>query len=204
MFIFYYALKAIEADKVCLLVTLDLKKAFNSVARNILLTKFETAGIDPHWYAEYFSIRTQRVKDPFEHFSDLCYDLWGIPQGGVLSAILFSIFINEIPSIPIWCLAILFADDLSLLITCYPHEISDTICKLEYDIDGIISWLNINKLELNGEKTELIVIGSSVNVKYIDKICISVNNCTIYSKESVTILGFIIDNTLSCSEHVQN
>jgi hypothetical protein len=203
LYIFNFAFTAIDSKKVCILVTLDLKKAFNSVSRKILLDKLVKAGIDPNWFAEYLSERTQCVKDPFDHFSQLCPDLWGIPQGGVLSAILFSIFINEVPSLSLWCLAILFADDLSLLISCYPNEILQTIKKLESDILIIMGWLETNMLELNADKSECLLIGSPYNVKEIGKISINVNNCIIESKESVKILGFHIDNTLSCNVHIK-
>jgi Reverse transcriptase (RNA-dependent DNA polymerase) len=133
----------------------------------------------------------------------LCSDLWGIPQGGVLSALLFSIFVNEVPNLPIWCLAILFADDLSLLIACYPNEIVQTIKKAESDIAKILEWLDCNKLELNASKSEFIIIGSPHNVKRVGTMSINVNMCAISSKDYVKILGFYIDNTLACNVHIK-
>ena len=57
------AYKALDNRKICILVTLDLKKAFNSVFRKLLLVKLIEAGVDPTWFSNYLDDRYQQVKN---------------------------------------------------------------------------------------------------------------------------------------------
>jgi hypothetical protein len=202
--IFDYAYKAIDKGKVCIVVALDLRKAFPSVARDLLLEKLERAGIDSKWFAEYLSNRTQAVKDSYGNLSQICADIWGVPQGSVLGPLLFSIFINDLPNIPKFCKTLLFADDSTLMLSCFPSEIPDALKQIEYDIALINSWLHTNFLHLNADKTEMIVLGSQHNVNTIGTISITVNGHVVQSKQSVRILGFLIDSTLSCKQHISH
>jgi len=196
------AYRAINVGKVLCIVSLDLKKAFPSVARVLLLEKLKKACIETQWFSEYLSHRTQLVKGPSGEFSKICNDVWGVPQGSVMGPILFSIFINELPTIPTWCKSLLFADDTNLRIVCYPSAIDTALKKVESDIRQITEYLNSNMLQLNNAKTELIVIGSAYNVRKIGVVSINVNGCFIDLKESITILGMTIDNTLSFKTHI--
>ena len=197
------ALKAMDDKKVCVLITLDLKKAFNSVFRDLLILKLIRAGIDPRWFIDYLDQRYQQVKHAEKSYSQSCSDKYGIPQGTVLGPLLFSIFINDLPQILEHTTAFLFADDSILTITGYPAEIPDIIQKIESDINLVFKWKEDNSLQLNSDKTECIVIGSPSHLKQIGSITILVNETEIISKERIKILGVIIDNKLTWSDHLR-
>ena len=196
------ALKALENKKICVLVTLDLKKAFNSVSRKLLLVKLVKAGVDPTWFSNYLEGRYQQVKNN-NILSRQCRDSYGIPQGTVLGPILFSIFINDFPEILRHCTTFLFADDSSLLITGYPHELPTLIQKIEEDIERALNWMAVNSLQINAEKTECLVIGSPTQLNQVGQITIEVNSCKIKSSENVKILGCIIDSKLTWLNHIK-
>lgn len=167
------------------------------------MLKLREAGINTEWFSEYLSDREQRVKNDGGVLSDKCPDIWGVPQGSVMGPVLFSIFINYLPTIPKWCKVILYADDTTLIISCYPWEVFKTIELLEFDIANIIKWLNVNFLEINPSKTEVIVLGTPIKVKRIGTIRVKVGGLIIESQECVKILGCLIDNTLSFKNHVK-
>ena len=100
-------------------VFIDLAKAFDSVDRDYLLDKLEFYGIknvELQWFRSYLSNRNQRVKFKGE-LSDVMSTNFGIPQGGVLSALLYIIYVNDIEFCSRNIKYVMYADD-----TCVFYE----------------------------------------------------------------------------------
>jgi len=93
-------------------IFLDLAKAFDKVSHKRLLLKLKAHGIDGklnNWIAEWLRNRTQIVCIR-EVMSDWLAVLSGVPQGSILSPILFLIYINDLDyGIRNWILK--FADE---------------------------------------------------------------------------------------------
>jgi len=197
-----FAFTAMDRKKICILVTLDLKKAFNSVCREILLSKLANAKIDVEWFTEYLQGRFQRIKYQDGGFSNLREDNFGLPQGTVLGPILFSLFINDFPEVLKYTTPFLFADDSTLIIEGKPEDISGMIEKVEEDITAVIRWMDKNMLQLNTSKTEFMVVGSPYIINRISQQQLKVQDCIINSSTSIKILGLTIDEKLTWQTHL--
>jgi len=71
-----------------------------------------------------------------------------VPQGGHLSPLLFSIFINSVSNILSSSRVLCFADDIKL----YSRISSDDYILLQSDFDRFIEWFNLLGLSLNVSK----------------------------------------------------
>lgn len=103
----------IENKKLTVLVLLDFSSAFNTVDFDILLLILRTLNVSLaalSWFRNYLFGRRQRVKVD-DKVSEWCDLSTGVPQGGILSPLLFSIFINDITE-SLNCNFHLYADDL--------------------------------------------------------------------------------------------
>ena len=108
-------------------VFIDLKKAFDTVNHEILLTKLEHYGIRNNmlnWFRSYLTDRKQYVSFNGES-SEILNITCGVPQGSVLGPLLFLLYINDLPNISNKLSFFLFADDTNL------YYESDDLIELE-------------------------------------------------------------------------
>ena len=91
----------------------DFSAAFQSVNHKLLLHKlqnsFNVNGCALDWFVSYLSGRTQRVVLNGKT-SDWTSVLSGTPEGGVISPLLFCLYVNDLPSI-IRSHCVMYADD---------------------------------------------------------------------------------------------
>ena len=92
---------------------IDLKKAFDTVDTDILISKLECAGIRNNtlrWCKSYRSNRSQRTIANGNTSSNLPITC-GVPEGSVLGALFFLVFINDLEFALTNCQFKLYPDD---------------------------------------------------------------------------------------------
>ena len=94
----------------------------------------------------------------------------------------------------------MFADDTNL--SCHGESPTDIESKLNIDLDNVLKWLTANKLTLNEEKTEFMLIGSRQKLnQFSSNSSIILGNHTIQQVPNKKVLGVIIDENLKWNEH---
>ena len=162
-------------------IFIDLRKAFDAVNHGILLKKLEHYGIRDNmldWFQSYLSDRKQYV-DINGKSSDLVDITCGVPQGSVLGPLLFLIYINDLPNISKILNFYLFADDTNIY---YESSSLDNLERtVNSELNKLFLWLNVNRLSLNIDKTNVIVF-HPYNKPKKKRITIKINNKAIKEK----------------------
>ena len=182
-------------------IFLDFSKAFDTVNHEILLSKlyrYGIRGIPLLCFRDYLTNRYQYVKfDNVE--SEQQKMTCGVPQGSTLGPLLFILYINDMPNCSKKLSFRIFADDTNIF---YSHISIDEIERVMNDeLHHIIQYCNINKISINYNKTNYMVLTSTK--KKIRHTTIS----NIEEKLFIKYLGAYIDNKLNWKyqiKHVQS
>ena len=136
---------------------LDFRKAFDLVDHSILLSKLKAKNINKSlwlWIQSFLSFRTQQVKLP-STVSTIRPCPAGVPQGCVISSLLFNIHIDDIEdAIPSelrdQVRVCKYADDCTVFMKIQRGSES----KMQAVLDSLQRWADINNMSLNTTKTK--------------------------------------------------
>lgn len=215
--------QALNENKWCIGIFLDLKKAFDCLRHNILLRKLQKFGVTGtahKWFSSYLSNRSQRVKINGMLSSQKNINI-SVLQGSVLGPLLFLCFINDIfMATP---LAIfLFADDTSLLDK--DDNLDELINRLNIELNKLANWFRANGMAVNTSKTKYVIfhtkgkkinlsgrgifydnneIGKPHNPDLIVPLDRIHNNHPDPACKYYKLLGVLFDEYLNLSQHIQ-
>ena len=202
-------LLATDSGQVSLLTLLDLSAAFDTIDHSILLSRLhETFGISNKalsWFESYLSGRTQTVSVNGILSSPTSLDC-GVPQGSVLGPVLFSLYTTPLAdiirrhNINYHC----YADDTQLYNSETPQNINSILKITSECFLDIQSWMTKNKLQLNGSKTEAMLVGTHHKLSKTDVETIKLGEISIPLVPSVKNLGVSLDNKLSMQSFVSS
>ena len=82
----------------------------------------------------------------------------GVPQGSILGPVLFTLYINDLPSCINFYNVIMHADDTVTFFSS--AQLMEVELKLNMELTSLSEWLCGNKLLLNLKKTEFMVFGT--------------------------------------------
>ena len=154
-------LQAIDDKKISALVLLDMSKAFDSIRHDILFQKLQALGVSSlslDWFHSYLVGRSQRVRI-HDAISDALVLKYGVPQGSILGPVLFTIYVNDLLSVPTHCKSACYVDDSKLYLSFPSSDISTAIDNLNADLESVSRWCCKNSLLINPDKTKVLIIG---------------------------------------------
>jgi hypothetical protein len=202
----------------CLAIFCDMRKAFDTVDHEILLTKLYNLGIqgtELKWFENYLKGRKQFVflNGTSSNLRDI---LLGVPQGSILGPLLFILYINDLPKIS-RLFSSLFADDTTLLAK---HRDPTLLCQFVNDeFHKIATYFRAHKLSLHTCKTKFMVFTTSPAVRNLN-FDVFINNNNSNSNDpnlifpiqrvksncnipAIKFLGFFVDESLNFKYHIQ-
>ena len=201
-------LRAIDDNKIVLLIMLDLSAAFDTVDHDVFLERLKSGlgicGTALNWFKSYLSGRSQSVLingTQSKPTSLVC----GVPQGSVLGPIPFTIYMLPLGDITKkhGMQFHMYADDRQLYTNFEASDFNQTALDMEILIDDIRGWYSDNMLKLNDSNTEMMVISSkfcpSVHLDHI-----KIGESSISPSETVRNLGVIMDSNYTMVSHINH
>ena len=187
------------------LVLLDFSKAYDMVWKEKLLMTMIDKGIPLQiirWLNSFLENRQARVRVNGELGNNFIMRQ-GLPQGAVLSPILFLFYINTLAErLPEGTINCMFADDVSVLAVENSLEEAQDACQKTVDV--VVTWAKEWKLMLNASKSEVSFFTNSTSEtpdKW--KPTILIDGKVIEYKEIVRLLGILLDRQLSFRPQIQ-
>ena len=212
-----------KEDRLYPVAFLDISRAFDSVPHDFLLLKLWKAGIDGNLLLFFRSFLSQRR---FRVFSRNCMGDWnpvhaGVPQGAVLSPLLYALFINDCLPDPTSDTAflstaghLLYADDI-VLAPGRHGNLRQRHDQLQQCLTRLGSWAREWKVRFSATKSGCVwfhtkgtassFVSATVNslppfsIPYSSSSSVPVPNSPNYQ-----YLGVWLDNTLSPHAHVRH
>lgn len=186
----------------CLVVTLDIKNAFNSARWDRILealSRMNVPGYLRKIVRSYF--RDRILKYDTEDGPKEYHVTGGVPQGSVLGPLLWNIMYDGLLKLkaPRAVTPVAFADDIALTIVA---KFLDEITHLfNVTFELYQKWMEGMGLELAKHKTEGVLITSR---KTLETMTLKVGECLIDTQPSIRYLGVLIDSRLNFKAQVEN
>lgn len=161
-------------------VFLDLKKAFDTVNHNVLLSKLSNFNFSDDvmkWMESYLTMRRQctRVGNKMSSFINCSV---GVPQGSVLGPLLFSLYVNDLPLACPEVETQMYADDTVIL--AHGRDRCEVAAKLTAAMAKIATWKS------NGNQPDIFVNGEKIQ-----------------TVSHFKYLGVTVDSQLSFKKHIK-
>ena len=190
---------ALRSKKVLLIVFFDIEKAFDNASHLQILYNLLQLGIKGRmltWLTDFFTNRTSNVRIG-NNFSDVFPMVNGVPQGSILSPLLFSVLMMGLPTFD-QSHVLQYADDLSIFTV--DDSLDSAVDRIQDSISRLNSWLHRIGLNINEGKTNFMIFTRKKITRVPN---ISLNNTNLNFVTSFKFLGVFLDGpTLTWNKHV--
>jgi len=197
-----------DGHRSTILVALDQSAAFDCIDHSTLIRRldhtFGVTGRALDWVRSYLRGRSTFVR--WKQNSSGIYPLdTGVPQGSALGPLLFSLYIAPLSGV-IGSFGVRhhqYADDTQIYIAVSRADLSINVGQLENCTAGVHAWLQMNGLQLNPKKSEVIQFTTTRGRDRVEDVAaIRVSNAIIPPVTTIRSLGVTLDKKLTFDQHV--
>ena len=204
-------MQALDQKQGIILVLLDLSAAFDTVDHTVLLSRLETrfgvGGSVLSWLRSYLSDRQQQVTVAEKRSAPRALE-HGVPQGSVLGPVLFSCYIAPLYDITRKQLISThqYADDDELYVAFRMDKTSacKSMRRMEDCVSDIKDWMCHNKLKLNDDKTDMLVITSPRLQSRVPISSMTIGEIEVPASPIARNLGTTFDCVMNMEKHINN
>ena len=219
---------SISNEKIGASIMADLDGAFGNTWRKGLMYKIYDCGIRGNLFITINSyLENRKARNLVKNFtSDWFYTTKGLPQGSIISPILFLIITGDLLADPRSSDSIIdrlishsstgksfntsnvnsakpqestFADDYNLWKTAI--KLADLESNTQKDLDVLLEWCHKWRIYINIKKTEVIVFSGEKNTANIS---LKIKNNTIKQVTAKRMLGVMTDEKLTFKDHIKH
>jgi hypothetical protein len=190
---------------------LYLSAAFDTLDHQIMLRRLEVSfGIEGpvlQWFRSYLVGRSVKVNIN-GHYSDITELECSTPQGSKIGPRMYSDYTRPLgrllSTLDIWYHA--YADDTQVSDSAkakIPSDQVNAVSRLQSGIQKSSDWMFKNKLKINQEKTEFLIIASRQNQKHVAVDQITLDNTVIHRTHKAKNLGVTFDSEMNMQNHIR-
>jgi len=194
--------EAIRKREEVLAVFLDIKKAYDTVWHDGLIYKLHQKGLRGrmlHYINNFLRERICVVKLQGIQ-SNPYFPTAGVPQGSVLSTLLFNIYVNDATKIPSPHTSIeLFADDVTLWTRCQSRKQGTN--EMNKTLEELNNWAKKWRLTFSETKSSYMVLSRRTRTPDWQHGPI-LNKRPLIQKKTQKLLGITLDSKLRWTEHI--
>ena len=170
----------------------DLSAAFDTLDVEILCKKLMLYGLDDNsvnWFRSFLTNRSQKVKIG-SHISNSVKLSLGVPQGGILSPLVFVLYVSDLEDWLEFSAAFTYADDTSSSVS--GKDLDEVIRKMEIDAINVLKFMASNGLVANPKKTTMLFLNLGRNDN--KNITIKIGKDEIHPVHQAKLLGINFDD----------
>ena len=182
---------------------LDISSAYDNVQLPLLRKKLQKLRMPTKWTNFIFNLFSNRsahlrCNNPNIQCSRSLFQ--GLPQGSVLSPLLYSLYTHDLESsIPPPCCILQYADDVLLYVS--DSDITKASELISHSLDSLGDWLDANGLKLSVAKSTSVIFTRKRSIPPVD---IFIKNNVIPRKDHSKFLGLVLDSQLTGKFHLEH
>ena len=164
--------------------------------------QFGVRDLELIWFQSYLTNRTQ-VCVVDGHTSSAMDIIRGVPQGSILGPLMFLLYINDLRECLLNTTSGMYADDTQIYASS--ASFSELVLNFNHDLENIVKWLPQIKLQLHSEKTKVMFIGSTYNLRNkVGNEQVMINNKPVTRYSLFRCLGVELDERMSWENHIDS
>lgn len=194
-----------DRDRLSVLILIDYSKAFDTLEYSTLVAILHHLGFDLKarlFISSFLSGRIQKVKVGGT-VSEECAITSGVPQGSVLSPLLYTLYTSLLFKDLTYNKYHLYADDTQIYCSFSINNIQEANRNINLELEKLTDLSRSHGLNINPSKTTALLIGNSAHIMSVqNSIQITIAGKTIPLKTDAKNLGLVFDNNLRFRKHV--